>query len=140
MDFPTVISCPGQDISWSSSLTVSRTNITALPANPPCCRWNGREAKISDLAHTGDSIEFTPAVHGRPARLRLKDLLSGHPDKAATVNGKIVSPDTWLKSGDTVMTVIGRAIAGGGQQTFRIKINLGKYCSSPLLPKKRAAF
>ncbi len=66
-------------------------------------RLNGNEAKISDLVKSGDSIEFIPASHGQSVRYRLKDLLANNPSKAATVNGKIVSPDTPLKTGDTVM-------------------------------------
>jgi cell division protein FtsA len=73
------------------------------PGEPAVLLKNGQEARISDLVHTGDSVEFTPAVNGQPARRRLKDLLARSPGRTATVNGKIVSPDTPLKNGDAVM-------------------------------------
>ena len=74
------------------------------PGEPAVLRLNGRNAKITDLVNTGDSIEFLPAVHGQPAKRRLIDLLADNPDRAAAVNGKNVSEDTPLKSGDTIVT------------------------------------
>lgn len=66
-------------------------------------RLNGKDAKISDYVRTGDSIEFSPAVHGQPARRTLQDILANNIDQVATVNGKIATPDTELKTGDTVV-------------------------------------
>lgn len=74
------------------------------PGEPAVLQINGREANISSLVHTGDSIEFSPAAHGQSAKRCLKDLLADTPDQGATVNGKTVSSDTPLKTGDTVMT------------------------------------
>lgn len=73
------------------------------PGEPAVLLLNGREAKISDLVHTGDNIEFSPAVQGQSAQRFLKDLLVNSPSHAATVNGKIVPADTLLKNGDTIM-------------------------------------
>ena len=73
------------------------------PGEPAILLKNGQEARISDLVLTGDSIEFSPAVNGQPAQSYLKDLLSDNPGHIATVNGKVVSPDTLLKNGDVVM-------------------------------------
>lgn len=74
------------------------------PGEPALLLINGREAKISDLVHMGDSIEFSPAVHGQAARRYLRDLLEDNPDRTATVNGKVVPPDTLLKADDIVIT------------------------------------
>lgn len=73
------------------------------PGEPATLLKNGREAKISDLVYTGDDIEFSPAISGEPARRYLKDLMTSGPGLAAAVNGKIVSPDTLLKTGDVVV-------------------------------------
>lgn len=72
------------------------------PGEPAVLHLNGQEAKISDVVHAGDSIEFSPAALGKSAKRRLKDLLT-NPGQTATVNGAIVSPDTLLKNGDVVI-------------------------------------
>ena len=77
------------------------------PGEAAVLRLNGKDAKISDLVNTGDSIEFVPAVHGQPAQRCLGDLLADDPDQIAMVNGKIVTPDTPLKTGDTVIITPG---------------------------------
>lgn len=77
------------------------------PGEAAVLRLNGKDAKISDLVNTGDSIEFSPAVPGQPAQRCLGDLLADNPDQVATVNGKIVTPDTPLKTGDTVIITPG---------------------------------
>lgn len=73
------------------------------PGEPAVLMINGQEAKISDLVHMGDSIEFSPAVHGLPARRCLKDLLENRLYQTAKVNGKITSPDTPLRTGDIIL-------------------------------------
>lgn len=73
------------------------------PGEPAVLLLNGREAKISDVVRSGDSIEFTPAVQGQPAHCSLKDLLAEHPDHTAIVNGKEVSANTLLKNGDSIV-------------------------------------
>jgi cell division protein FtsA len=84
-------------------LNGEQTVYYGTPGEPAVLLLNSREAKISDLVHTGDSIEFNPAVHGQPAERCLKDLLEAGSNQAGTVNGYIVSPDTPLKTGDTVV-------------------------------------
>ncbi len=73
------------------------------PGEVAVLKLNGKDAKISDPVKTGDGIEFIPAVHGQPARRCLNDLLADDPDQVATVNGKIVTPDTPLKTGDVIV-------------------------------------
>ncbi|MBP1737051.1 MAG: cell division protein FtsA [Oscillospiraceae bacterium] len=80
-----------------------RTVYYGTPGEPAVLRLNGEEAKVSDLVHAGDSIEFSPAVHGKPARRCLKDLLE-KPDQMATVNGDFVDPETSVKTGDVIFT------------------------------------
>ncbi len=87
------------------------------PGEAAVLRLNGKEAKISDLVNTGDSIEFSPAVHGQPAQRCLSDLLADNPNQVATVNGKIVTPDTPLKTGDAVIITSGIPSASNQQKT-----------------------
>ena len=73
-----------------------------MPGENALLKLNGKGAKISDFVKTGDHIEFIPAVHGQPAQCRFKDLLAKNTGQAATVNGKVVPPDTLLKTGDSI--------------------------------------
>lgn len=73
------------------------------PGEVAVLKLNGKEAKISDLVKTGDTIEFVPAAHGQAAQRCLNDLLADNPHQMATVNGKIVTPDTPLKNGDVIV-------------------------------------
>ncbi len=75
------------------------------PGEAAILRLNGKDARISDLVKTGDRIEFVPAEHGKSAQYCLKDLLADHPGQSATVNGKILPPETPLKTGDAVTIV-----------------------------------
>lgn len=83
-------------------LNGKQTVYYGVPGEPADLRINGREAKISDQVHAGDSIEFTPAVQGQPARRCVKDLLTGGTDQTVTVNGSPASPEMSLKAGDVV--------------------------------------
>ncbi len=74
------------------------------PGEPARLLLNGREAKLSSVVHAGDAIDFTPAAHGKPAQLRLGELLAAYPGREATVNGREVPADTLLKQGDVVVT------------------------------------
>jgi cell division protein FtsA len=74
------------------------------PGEPAVLCRNGQEAKVSDMVLAGDNIEFSPAVHGKSAKLCLKDILEDNPNQMATVNGEVVSPDTMLKTGDVIFS------------------------------------
>ena len=93
-------------------LNGEQTVFYGAPGEPAVLRLNGREAKISEFVHTGDSIEFIPATQGRPAAPRLKDLIADNPDQPATVNGKNVSVNTRLKSGDVIIMQSGTTAPG----------------------------
>ena len=73
------------------------------PGEVAVLKLNGKDAKISDPVKSGDIIDFIPAVYGQPAQRCLNDLLNDNPDQVATVNGKIVTPDTPLKTGDVII-------------------------------------
>ena len=84
-------------------LNGKQTVYYGTPGEPAVLRVNGKEAKISDLVHMGDNIEFSSAVNGQDAKRCLKDLIADDPNQTATVNGKIVSPDTPLENGDSII-------------------------------------
>lgn len=72
-------------------------------AMPAVLRMNGSEAKVSDIVHAGDTIEFLPASHGKPAHAILSDVISDK-EASVTVNGEPVSWETELKQGDIILT------------------------------------
>ena len=74
------------------------------PAQPCLLKLNGEEAPPSALVYAGDSLEFTPAVSGEPARRTLKDLLGADFTGGVTINGRIADLDTLLNTGDQIMT------------------------------------
>ena len=74
------------------------------PAVPCILKLNGTEAAPSAVVYAGDSIEFTPAISGAPARRTLKDLLGADFTGGVTVNGRLVDLETLLNTGDQVVT------------------------------------
>lgn len=74
------------------------------PAVPCVLTLNGTETAPSALVYAGDSLEFTPAVPGAPARKTLKDLLGVDFTGGVTVNGRLADLDTQLNTGDQVVT------------------------------------
>lgn len=76
------------------------------PGEAAVLRLNGKDAKISDVVSSGDSIEFTPAVHGMPAVRCVADLLANSLEQSAMVNGMPASPDTLLQTGDIVVITV----------------------------------
>lgn len=74
------------------------------PAVPCILKLNGTEAAPSAVVYAGDSIEFTPAISGAPARRTLKDLLGADFTGGVTVNGRLTDLETLLNTGDQVVT------------------------------------
>lgn len=74
------------------------------PAQPCLLKLNGEEAPPSALVYAGDSLEFTPAVSGEPARRTLKDLLGADFTGGVTINGRMADLETLLNTGDQIMT------------------------------------
>ena len=74
------------------------------PAQPCVLTLNGAEAPPSALVYAGDSLEFTPAVSGAPARRTLKDLLGADFNGGVTINGRMADLDTQLNTGDQIIT------------------------------------
>ncbi len=107
------------------------------PGEAAVLRLNGKDAKISDYVRTGDSIEFSPAVHGQPARRTLQDILANNIDQIATVNGKIATPDTELKTGDTVVITPGIP-SDGNKKNAEVKTAQPVPPAEPVVPVRAA--
>ncbi len=118
-------------------LNGKQTVYYGAPGEPAVLLLNGREAKISDVVHSGDSIEFTPAIHGQPAKPLLNDLLTDYPGQTATVNGRTIASDTPLKDGDKVIIEPG-APAPAPPITFAAAHSNRE--SAPPSPAKQASF
>lgn len=71
-------------------------------AQPALLLINKKEAKLSDIIHAGDHIEFTPAVTGTSARVRLGELPGVSEGAKVTLNGEEAPFDTLLKNGDII--------------------------------------
>lgn len=63
---------------------------------------NGKEGKLSDTIHAGDSIVFLPAHHGSPAQAQVGDIRDLPSGVEVQVNGIPVSRSTPLNNGDAV--------------------------------------
>ncbi len=74
------------------------------PAVPCVLKLNGAEAAPSAVVYAGDSIEFTPAVSGSPAKRTLKDLLGADFTGGVTLNGRLADLGTLLNTGDQIVT------------------------------------
>lgn len=70
---------------------------------PAVLKLNGNEAKVTDVIHAGDVIEFEPAVSGKNAKAVLSDVLEPWMG-AALLNGMDCPTDTPLQSGDIIVT------------------------------------
>ncbi len=71
-------------------------------AQPASLGINGREGKLSEIIHAGDSIDFVPAVPGEPAQACLGDIEGALACEEITLNGMYAFLETPLKSGDVV--------------------------------------
>jgi cell division protein FtsA len=68
---------------------------------PAVLLLNGEKARLSNIVHAGDVIEFTPAVKGEDAHVTVGDAL-GSTALMATVNDEAVSPDRVIADGDVI--------------------------------------
>lgn len=76
---------------------------------PAVLKLNGKDAKVMDIIHAGDSIEFEPAVAGKNAEAVLSDVLEPYMG-AALLNGMDCPADTPLQSGDIILTENGGSV------------------------------
>lgn len=72
-------------------------------AEPCILKKNGEDAQLSDMVQAGDRIDFTPVRHGTDASAMLSDLTELEDSPPITINGKKISRDVALKSGDVIL-------------------------------------
>ena len=90
----------------SLSLTVDgrRVVLRGEPAVPSSLKLNGVETPPSALVHAGDSIDFVPAQHGRPAGRTLEELLGADFVGSILLNDAPAGLASVLRTGDVVRT------------------------------------
>lgn len=105
--FQDILGRPGRDLVVT--LNGKRKVFYGVPAQPAVLLVNGREGKLSEIINAGDSIDFTPAVHGIPARAFLGDIEGALECKDITLNGEHCSLETLLKGGDKIVMKLSEA-------------------------------
>jgi len=63
---------------------------------------NGKPAELSDLAHAGDDLEFSPAVSGEDAKRTLGQILGEKFAGQVIVNGARASLEDYVRGGDDI--------------------------------------
>ena len=88
------------------SVTVDGKRLTfrGQSATPCSLKLNGEDARPSALVYAGDTIEFIPAVAGPSAERTVSDLLGADFPGGVRLNGRAVSLDRKLRSGDQIVT------------------------------------
>ena len=71
-------------------------------ASPASLGINGREGKLSEIIHAGDSIDFVPAESGKPAHAFLGDIEGAITCEEIRLNGMYAFLETPLKNGDVI--------------------------------------
>lgn len=84
-----------------------RTVVYGGLSMPAVLKINGSEAKISDIIHAGDVIEFQPAKHGDAAKACVGDVVEDY-GQTIFVNEEIADVKTNLKTGDVIVNLGGK--------------------------------
>ena len=84
-----------------------RTVVYGGLSMPAVLKINGSEAKISDIIHAGDVIEFQPAKHGDAAKACIGDIIEDY-GQTIFVNEEIADINTILKTGDVIVNIGGK--------------------------------
>lgn len=92
-----------------------RTVVYGGLSMPAVLKINGSEAKISDIIHAGDVIEFQPAKHGEAAKACVGDVVEDY-GQTIFVNEEIADINTELKTGDVIVNI-------GGGKTLELEEN-----------------
>ena len=100
-NFRDIMGRPGLNLTVMVNGT--RKVFLGTASDPASLFINQREGKLSDVIHAGDQIEFIPASRGVSAKACLGDIEGARECEEITLNGRHVSLDTELKTGDTVV-------------------------------------
>ncbi len=101
------------------TLNGKRKVFYGVPAQPAALFVNQKEGKLSQVINAGDSIDFTPAVHGISARAFLGDIEGAVGCEDITLNGEHCSLETLLKGGDKVVMKLAKEQSGQMEQTAK---------------------
>ncbi|MGE4213717.1 MAG: cell division protein FtsA [Anaerotignaceae bacterium] len=93
-----------------------RTVVYGGLSMPAVLKINGAEAKISDIIHAGDVIEFQPAKHGEAAKACVCDIVEDY-GQTIFVNEKIADMNTNLKTGDVIVNIGGKKLLDNEENT-----------------------
>lgn len=96
-----IVARSGQNILLQ--LNGKRKIVYGERAVPAVLKLNGEDARVTDIIHAGDCIEFEPAVSGKNAKAVLSDVIEPWMG-AALLNGMDCPADTPLQSGDVILT------------------------------------
>ncbi|MEA5084728.1 MAG: cell division FtsA domain-containing protein [Lachnospiraceae bacterium] len=100
------------------SLDSKRTVVYGGLSMPAVLKINGSEAKISDIIHAGDVIEFQPAKHGEAAKACVGDVVEDY-GQTIFVNEVIADMNTTLKTGDVIVNI-------GDKKTLALEENISE--------------
>jgi len=95
-----------------------RTVVHGGHSMPAVLKINKEEARISDIIHAGDVIEFQPAKNGEAATAFVCDIVEDY-GQTILVNEHVAGINTPLKTGDVIVTI-------GGEKTLDIEENMNQ--------------
>lgn len=81
----------------------SRKVFYGVPSQPASLQINGKEGKLSEIIHAGDTISFVPAMPGAPAKACLGDIEGAASCQEIQLNGAYAFLETPLKNGDEIL-------------------------------------
>lgn len=105
--FRDILGRPGRDLVVY--VNGKRKVFYGVAAQPASLYINNKEGKLSEIINAGDSIDFTPAIQGIPARAFLGDVEGALECEDITLNGEHCSLETLLKGGDRIMIKLSQA-------------------------------
>ncbi len=98
--FRDIMGRPGTNVAVT--VNGQRKVFYGIPSEPASLLVNGREGKLSQIIHPGDSIEFVAAKAGMAAEPCLGDIEGAADCQEILLNGEYAFLETPLKNGDVV--------------------------------------
>lgn len=101
------------------TLNGKRKVFYGVPSQPAELFVNQKEGKLSQVINAGDCIDFTPAVHGIPARAFLGDIEGALECEDITLNGEHCPLETLLKGGDKIVMKPSKAQLAAAEESAK---------------------
>ncbi len=98
--FRDIMGHPGTNLTVT--VNGSRKVFYGVPSQPASLQINGKEGKLSEIIHAGDTISFVPAMSGTPAKACLGDIEGAAACQEIQLNGAYAFLETPLKNGDEI--------------------------------------